>query len=252
MLRGKSPRREGLRCPVARPPPRRLRGPWSVNQRLLLDTHVLIWALTSPRRLPANVARMVKDRDHVVSPAPPRATWGLGHQAALGMIDAASRSRHGRPRPRSRAFDEPHGDRAPLRLLATPETDICTDRRLPRERRLEGLHEPVTLRPPARAHLAATRADVGSRRRLAVLPALPRAARAPRARRTAAAACHACRFVLFPNMGVGAAVVIRDARGQVLMVQRSAAALRRGQVVLPVRLRRVAGGHPGRRRARGA
>jgi ADP-ribose pyrophosphatase YjhB (NUDIX family) len=35
-------------------------------------------------------------------------------------------------------------------------------------------------------------------------------------------ACDACGFVQFPNMGVGAAVVIRDARGHVLMVQRSA------------------------------
>jgi len=35
-------------------------------------------------------------------------------------------------------------------------------------------------------------------------------------------ACDACGFVHFPNMGIGAAVVIRDARGHVLMVQRSA------------------------------
>jgi ADP-ribose pyrophosphatase YjhB (NUDIX family) len=35
-------------------------------------------------------------------------------------------------------------------------------------------------------------------------------------------ACDACAFVHFPNMGIGAAVVIRDARDRVLMVQRSA------------------------------
>ena len=34
--------------------------------------------------------------------------------------------------------------------------------------------------------------------------------------------CDACGLVHFPNMGVGAAVVIRNARGDVLMVQRSA------------------------------
>jgi ADP-ribose pyrophosphatase YjhB (NUDIX family) len=34
--------------------------------------------------------------------------------------------------------------------------------------------------------------------------------------------CPACGFVTFPNMGIGAAVVVRDAVGRVLMVQRSA------------------------------
>ena len=33
--------------------------------------------------------------------------------------------------------------------------------------------------------------------------------------------CTACNFVHFPNMGIGAAVVIRNAAGHVLMVQRS-------------------------------
>ena len=33
--------------------------------------------------------------------------------------------------------------------------------------------------------------------------------------------CAACGFVYFPNMGVGAAVVIRNARGQILLVQRA-------------------------------
>jgi ADP-ribose pyrophosphatase YjhB (NUDIX family) len=34
--------------------------------------------------------------------------------------------------------------------------------------------------------------------------------------------CPACGFVSFPNMGIGAAVVVRDPRGRVLMVERSA------------------------------
>jgi ADP-ribose pyrophosphatase YjhB (NUDIX family) len=34
-------------------------------------------------------------------------------------------------------------------------------------------------------------------------------------------ACHACGFVFFANMGVGAAVVVRDAAGRVLMVRRA-------------------------------
>jgi ADP-ribose pyrophosphatase YjhB (NUDIX family) len=34
--------------------------------------------------------------------------------------------------------------------------------------------------------------------------------------------CAACDFVSFPNMGVGAAVVVLDAHGRVLMVRRSA------------------------------
>jgi ADP-ribose pyrophosphatase YjhB (NUDIX family) len=34
--------------------------------------------------------------------------------------------------------------------------------------------------------------------------------------------CPTCGFVSFPNMGTGAAVVVRDARGRVLMVKRSA------------------------------
>lgn len=34
--------------------------------------------------------------------------------------------------------------------------------------------------------------------------------------------CPVCGFLHFPNMGVGAAVVVRNARGQILLVQRSA------------------------------
>jgi len=45
--------------------------------------------------------------------------------------------------------------------------------------------------------------------------------RAPLAHAVDHVRCDACRFVHFPNMGVGAAVVIRNARGQVLLVQRS-------------------------------
>jgi ADP-ribose pyrophosphatase YjhB (NUDIX family) len=45
--------------------------------------------------------------------------------------------------------------------------------------------------------------------------------RAPLAHVVDHVSCAACGFIHFPNMGVGAAVVIRNARGQVLMVQRS-------------------------------
>lgn len=58
-----------------------------MSQRLLLDTHVLIWALTSPRRLPAHVARMVKDPDNDVY-ASSVATWEIAIKSALGKIDA--------------------------------------------------------------------------------------------------------------------------------------------------------------------
>ncbi len=45
--------------------------------------------------------------------------------------------------------------------------------------------------------------------------------------------CTACDLVHFPNMGVGAAVVVRNARGQVLMVQRSARQFGAGKWCLP-------------------
>ena len=45
--------------------------------------------------------------------------------------------------------------------------------------------------------------------------------------------CDACRLVHFPNMGIGAAVVVRDGRGHVLMVQRSARQFGAGKWCLP-------------------
>jgi len=49
--------------------------------------------------------------------------------------------------------------------------------------------------------------------------------------------CPRCGFVFFASPGVGAACVIRDAAGRVLLVRRGARAVRRRPVVLPVRLR---------------
>jgi ADP-ribose pyrophosphatase YjhB (NUDIX family) len=45
--------------------------------------------------------------------------------------------------------------------------------------------------------------------------------------------CAACGFAHYPNMGVGAAVVIRNARGQVLLVRRSAHQFGAGQWCFP-------------------
>jgi 8-oxo-dGTP diphosphatase len=45
--------------------------------------------------------------------------------------------------------------------------------------------------------------------------------------------CAVCDFVSFPNMGVGAAVVVRNARGQVLMVRRSARQFGAGKWCFP-------------------
>lgn len=58
-----------------------------MNPRLLLDTHVLIWALTAPRRLPARVAAAIRDpeRDVYVSAA---STWEIAIKSALGKITA--------------------------------------------------------------------------------------------------------------------------------------------------------------------
>jgi 8-oxo-dGTP diphosphatase len=46
-------------------------------------------------------------------------------------------------------------------------------------------------------------------------------------------ACPACGFLHFPNMGIGAAVVVRDAAGRVLMVQRSARQFGAGRWCFP-------------------
>ena len=58
-----------------------------MSQRLLLDTHALLWALSAPRRLPSRVARMLRDpeNDIFVSPV---GTWEVAIKSALGKIDA--------------------------------------------------------------------------------------------------------------------------------------------------------------------
>jgi PIN domain nuclease of toxin-antitoxin system len=54
---------------------------------LLLDTHALIWALSAPRRLPAEVAASIRDpeTDVYLSAA---STWEIAIKSALGKIDA--------------------------------------------------------------------------------------------------------------------------------------------------------------------
>ena len=58
-----------------------------MTARLLLDTHALIWALSNPRRLPADVAESIRDAetDVYVSAA---STWEIAIKAALRKIDA--------------------------------------------------------------------------------------------------------------------------------------------------------------------
>ena len=56
-----------------------------MSQRLLLDTHALIWALSSPRRLPSRVARMVRDPENDVYVSAV-ATWEIAIKSALGKI----------------------------------------------------------------------------------------------------------------------------------------------------------------------
>lgn len=55
--------------------------------RLLLDTHALIWALSSPRRLPARVVERLEDPSTVVY-ASAANTWEIAIKAALGKIEA--------------------------------------------------------------------------------------------------------------------------------------------------------------------
>ncbi len=56
-----------------------------MSLRLLLDTHALIWTLSNPRRLPARVAKLVRqpENDVYVSPV---ATWEISIKTTLGKI----------------------------------------------------------------------------------------------------------------------------------------------------------------------
>lgn len=58
-----------------------------MSQRLLLDTHALLWALSSPRRLPARVARVIRNPENDVY-ASAVGTWEIAIKAVLGKIDA--------------------------------------------------------------------------------------------------------------------------------------------------------------------
>lgn len=55
--------------------------------RILLDTHALIWALSSPRTLTAKARAGIRDPDNVVF-ASAASTWEIAIKAALGKIDA--------------------------------------------------------------------------------------------------------------------------------------------------------------------
>jgi PIN domain nuclease of toxin-antitoxin system len=58
-----------------------------VIERLLLDTHAPLWALTSPGRLPGRVAKAIRatETDFYVSPV---ATWEIAIKSVLGKINA--------------------------------------------------------------------------------------------------------------------------------------------------------------------
>lgn len=53
--------------------------------RVLLDTHLLLWALGSPARLPPKARRIIRDADVYVSAA---SIWEISIKAALGKLRA--------------------------------------------------------------------------------------------------------------------------------------------------------------------
>ena len=53
--------------------------------RVLLDTHLLLWALGSPARLPPKARRVIRDADVYVSAA---SIWEISIKAALGKLRA--------------------------------------------------------------------------------------------------------------------------------------------------------------------
>ena len=53
--------------------------------RLLLDTHVLLWALSDPARIPARASRaMIDPRNHVVASAV--SAWEIAIKESLGKL----------------------------------------------------------------------------------------------------------------------------------------------------------------------
>ena len=57
-----------------------------MSRRLLLDTHALVWALSRPRRLPARVAKSIRDPETEVYVSA-ASTWEIAIKSALGKID---------------------------------------------------------------------------------------------------------------------------------------------------------------------
>ena len=53
--------------------------------RVLLDTHLLLWALADPARLPAEARRLIDHADAYVSAA---SVWEISIKAALGKLSA--------------------------------------------------------------------------------------------------------------------------------------------------------------------
>ena len=53
--------------------------------RVLLDTHVLLWALSAPSRLPAAARRVINDSDVFVSAA---SIWEISIKSSIGKLTA--------------------------------------------------------------------------------------------------------------------------------------------------------------------
>ena len=58
-----------------------------MSGRLLLDTHALIWALSSPRRLPARVSSSIRDPDNDVYVSAV-STWEIAIKVMLRKVHA--------------------------------------------------------------------------------------------------------------------------------------------------------------------
>src|SRR5262249_14015412 len=66
---------------------RNSRGVRREQMRLLLDTHVLIWALSTPRSLPKATAAKIVDPANTIHVSA-ASIWEIAIKAALGKIDA--------------------------------------------------------------------------------------------------------------------------------------------------------------------
>jgi PIN domain nuclease of toxin-antitoxin system len=56
--------------------------------RVLLDTHLVLWALSAPSRLPATARQLIRDADVYVSAA---SIWEISIKASLGKLTADPR-----------------------------------------------------------------------------------------------------------------------------------------------------------------